>query len=127
MRKDFQEVQRDSLIDEIVTLIDYAEGEVVTDSDGIGREYSDINVNWADEENVRRRIRSLFLMNDVHFKCEPSVVMRANKIRKFVDYNDRSYFLSFVFGLMSRRMTRSDVCSMIRYAKELRDQKKEEK
>ena len=127
MRKDFQEVQRDALIDEIVNLIDCAEGEVETSEDGLGREYSDINVYWSHENIVRRRIRSLFVMNDVHFKCEPNVITRADKIRKFVDYNDRRYFLSFVFGLMSRRMTRSDVYSMIRYAKEVRDQKKEEK
>jgi hypothetical protein len=125
MKKDFQEVQRDSLIDEIVDLIEYAEGEIVTDSDGIGREYAGINVNWANENTVRVILGTRLSRYDVHFKKDARTEARAEKVFDIVKGEDRKSVLCFMFGMMLNRMRRSDVQSMIAYAKEVRQRRRE--
>ena len=125
MRKDFQEVKQDSLIDEIVGLIDYAEGEVETNEDGLGREYADVNVNWADEETVRIILRTLLWRYDVHFKRDLKTEAIAEKIFDIVGGEDRKDLMCFAFGLFMGRMRRSDIRLMIGYAKKIRDWKRE--
>jgi len=124
MRKDFQEVKQDSLIDEIVNLIDYAEGEIETDEDGLGRQYADVNVNWADEETVRIILRTLLWRYDVHFKGDLKTEAIAEKIFEIVGGEDRKNLMCFAFGLFMSRMRRSDVRLMVGYAKKVRDWKR---
>ena len=124
MRKDFQEVQQDSLIDEIVNLIDYAEGEIETDEDGLGRQYADVNVNWADEDTVRVILRTMLSRYDVHFRRDQKTEAIAEKIFEIVGGEDRRDLMCFAFGLFMNRIRRSDVRLMIGYAKKVRDWKK---
>ena len=124
MRKDFQEVQQDSLIDEIVNLIDYAEGEIETDEDGLGRQYADVNVNWADEDTVRVILRTMLSRYDVHFRRDQKTEAIAEKIFEIVGGEDRKNLMCFAFGLFMSRMRRSDVRLMVGYAKKVRDWKK---
>jgi len=124
MRKDFQEVKQDSLIDEIVNLIDYAEGEIETDEDGLGRQYADVKVNWADEDTVRIILRTLLWRYDVHFRRDLKAEAIADKIFDIVGGEDRRDLMCFAFGLFMNRIRRSDVRLMIGYAKKVRDWKK---
>lgn len=124
MRKDFQEIQKDSLVDELINVIDYAEGEVETNEDGLGREYAEIKVNW-DETIVRIFIEGALRRHNVHYRKDERSMARAERIFDFVKGEDRKDLMCFVFGLMESRMTRSDVEHMICYAKKTRDWRRE--
>jgi len=124
MRKDFQEVQRDSLVDELLEIIDYAEGEIETNEDGLGRQYADVKVNWADEETVRVILRTTLSRYDVHFRRDQKTEAIAEKIFEIVGGEDRKDLMCFAFGLFMSRMRRSDVRFMVGYAKKVRDWKR---
>ena len=125
MRKDFQEVKRDSLIDEIVNLIDYAEGEIETDEDGLGREYADVKVNWADEDTVRVVLRTMLSRFNVHFKKDEKSRVRAEKVFDLVTGEERKDLMCFAFGLFMGRVTKYDVQMMIAWVKKTRQWKRE--
>jgi len=125
MRKDFQEVQRDALIEEIVSLIDYAEGDLVANQDESGREVADIEINWADEDLVRMAMKCALSMKRVQFMDDEKSKARAERIFACVREEERTYLLCFVFGIMTSRITRSDVRLMVAWARESRDRKKE--
>ena len=125
MRKDFQEVQRDSLIDEIVNLIEYAEGEVETNEDGIGQDYAEINVNWADENIVRILLQTMLSRYNVHYKKDEKSEARAEKVFDLVAGEERKDLMCFSFGMFMSRVTRSDVQMMIAWVKQTRQWKRE--
>ena len=125
MRKDFQEVKRDSLIDEIVKLVEYAEGEVETNEDGIGREYADVNVNWADESIVRILLRTMLSRYDVLYRKDETTMARAEKVFALVRGEERKDLMCFTFGLFLNRMTQSDLDHMIAWVKKTRQWKRE--
>lgn len=125
MRKNFQEIQMDSLVDEIVNLVDYAEGEVETNEDGLGREYAEINVNWADESHVRILLAGIMRRYDVHFKNDEKSTARAEKVFDLVTGEERKDLMCFAFGMFMSRVTRFDVQMMISYVKQTRQWRRE--
>lgn len=120
MKKDFQDIQKGALIDDILELIDYAEGVIETNEDGLGREYADVNVNWSDESVVRLRIKSALTKHRVHFMNDDKTIAKADKVFDLMNSDERKDVLCFVFGLMTNRMARRDVYSMISYLREIR-------
>jgi len=125
MRKDFQEVNRDSLIDEIINLIDYAEGEIEEDKDEANVYHADVNVNWADESIVRILLQTMLSRYNVQYKNDERTEARAEKVFDLVTGEERKDLMCFAFGLFVNRMTRSDVGHMITWVKKSRKWKRE--
>lgn len=124
MRKEFQEVQRDSLIDEIVNLIEYAESELTIEEDEYGKR-GEVNVNWADESIVRILLRTMLSRYNVHYKNDEKSMARAERVFDLVTDEERKGLMCFSFGMFMSRVMKSDVQLMIAWVKQTRQWKRE--